>query len=106
MNLRPHTWVFAALVLILGNVLVEDAHAKERYTFFKDVAPILQENCQECHRPAGANFGGMVAPMSLIGYDEVRPWAKSIVKQIQSREMPPWDAHPNHKGEFRNERTL
>lgn len=94
--------IVASLFLITTGV----AEAKGRYSFYKDVAPILQENCQECHRPAGANFGGMVAPMSLIKYDEVRPWAKSIVKQVQSREMPPWDAHPSHKGEFKNERTL
>ena len=80
--------------------------AAEKYSFYKDVLPILQENCQECHRSAGANFGGMRAPMSLTSYEEVRPWSKAIVKEIQSREMPPWDADLKHIGEFRNERHL
>ncbi|MFP6595955.1 MAG: hypothetical protein VCC01_00735 [Candidatus Hydrogenedentota bacterium] len=97
---------FFACTLVLSVVVSIDTDAEDSYTFYKDVAPILQENCQECHRPAGANFGGMIAPMSLIRYEEVRPWAKSIIKQIQSREMPPWDADAKHKGQFRNERTL
>jgi hypothetical protein len=75
-------------------------------TFHRDVAPLLQSHCQECHRPAGSNYGGMRAPMSLVSYDEARPWAKSIAKQVQSREMPPWDAAPRHNGVFRNERVL
>ncbi len=75
-------------------------------TFSRDVLPILQNNCQECHRPAGKNFGGMVAPMSLITYEEARPWAKSISQQVGSREMPPWDADPRFHGRFSNERTL
>jgi hypothetical protein len=101
MNSRVSVFIASIFFITCGI-----AEAKERFTFYKDVSPILQENCQECHRPAGANFGGMVAPMSLIKYEEVRPWAKSIVKEIQSREMPPWDAHPSHKGQFKNERTL
>lgn len=75
-------------------------------TFYRDILPVLQQKCQECHRPAGANFGGMVAPMSLQSYDEVRPWAKSIVEKITSREMPPWDAAAAFHGVFKNERTL
>ena len=80
--------------------------APERTTFYRDVLPILQENCQECHRPAGANLGGMVAPMSLTSYEETRPWAKSIVQQITSKEMPPWDADESFHGVFANERSL
>ena len=68
--------------------------------------PILQENCQECHRTAGTSFGGQLAPMGLETYDEARPWAKSIAKQVESRAMPPWDASPRHKGVFVNERSL
>ena len=101
--MKPGFAFGTTLTLVL---LSSASHAESRLSFYKDVAPILQESCQECHRPAGANFGGMIAPMSLITYDEVRPWAKSIVKQIQTKQMPPWDAHPQHKGQFRNERTL
>ena len=75
-------------------------------TFHRDVTPLLQRHCQDCHRPAGSNYGGMRAPMSLVSYDEARPWAKSIAKQVQSREMPPWDAAPQHNGVFKNERVL
>ncbi len=62
--------------------------AKERVTFSKDVAPILQENCQNCHRP------GQFAPMSLLTFDEARPWAKSIKKFVSTRKMPPYSADP------------
>jgi hypothetical protein len=62
-------------------------------TFSKDVAPIIQKNCQVCHRP------GEVAPMSFMNYKEVRPWARSIREKVVSREMPPWFADPKH-GEF------
>jgi len=53
-------------------------------TFAKDVAPILQRSCQSCHHQ------GTSAPMSLVTYDEVRPWAKSIRQRVANREMPPW----------------
>lgn len=75
-------------------------------TFTKDVLPILQENCQNCHRPGGQNMSGMIAPMSFMDYAEVRPWAKSIAKAVQSKEMPPWHASEAQNGHFLNERTL
>ena len=53
-------------------------------TFTKDVAPIFQEKCQDCHRK------GSMAPMSLITYEETRPWAKSIRERVITRQMPPW----------------
>ncbi len=80
--------------------------AEEPVTFTRDVLPILQGNCQDCHRPSGTNYGGMIAPMSLMTFDDARPWAKSIAQEVSSREMPPWDAAPIHNGEFSNERTL
>lgn len=54
------------------------------FTFAKDVAPVLQEKCQKCHRP------GEMAPMPLRTYQEVRPWAGSIKNKVSRREMPPW----------------
>jgi hypothetical protein len=68
-------------------------------TFSKDVAPIIQKNCQVCHRP------GEVAPMSFMNYKEVRPWAKSIREKVVTREMPPWFADPKHN-EFSNDCRL
>jgi mono/diheme cytochrome c family protein len=53
-------------------------------TFSKDVAPIFQQNCQVCHRP------GSFAPMSLLTYQEARPWVRSIRLRVSKREMPPW----------------
>jgi len=58
-------------------------------TFTKDVAPILQRSCQTCHRP------GAVAPMSLLTYEDVRPWARSIKTKVTNREMPPWHIDRN-----------
>ncbi|MBM3801885.1 MAG: cytochrome c [Acidimicrobiia bacterium] len=68
-------------------------------TFTKDVAPILFKNCVACHRP------GEVAPMSLLDYETVRPWAKSIRKAVLSRKMPPWFADPAF-GAFANDPRL
>jgi hypothetical protein len=64
-------------------------------TFNKDVLPILQKNCQACHRP------GAVAPMSFLTYESTRPWARAIRTAVLSKQMPPWFADPQH-GEFRN----
>ena len=75
-------------------------------TFTRDVLPILQENCQTCHRHGGDNYTGMVAPMSLLTYEEVRPWARAIAKNVESRTMPPWFAAPEFHGVFTNERAL
>jgi hypothetical protein len=83
-----------------------DASSTARVTFHRDVQPILQAHCQSCHRPGGDNYTGMVAPMSLLTYNEVRPWAKSIAKNVESRAMPPWFAAPEFHGVFVNERTL
>jgi hypothetical protein len=68
-------------------------------TFAKDVLPILQSNCQSCHRP------GQVAPMSLLTYQDARPWAKAIKAAVTARKMPPWFADPNY-GHFANDRSL
>ncbi len=68
-------------------------------TFTKDVAAILYKNCAECHRPTG------VAPMSLLTFKEVRPWARSVKERVLDRTMPPWFADPNH-GEFANNPSL
>ncbi|MGH9664706.1 MAG: thiol-disulfide isomerase, partial [Bryobacteraceae bacterium] len=68
-------------------------------TFYKDVLPVLQKNCQTCHRP------GEAAPMSLLTYDTTRPWAKAIKEAVLSKTMPPWFADP-HYGSFSNDRRL
>ena len=95
-----------ALVLATAALAAGTANAQAGPTFYSDVLPIFQENCQECHRPAGTNYGGMVAPMSLMTFEESRPWAKSIAKNVEARIMPPWHADPAQHGEFSNERSL
>jgi hypothetical protein len=68
-------------------------------TFARDVAPILFKHCVECHRPT------MFAPMSLMTYEDARPWARSIKQRVSARTMPPWGADPTI-GTFRNDPRL
>jgi len=68
-------------------------------TFYRDVLPILQNRCQECHR------AGEMAPMPLVTYRETRPWAKAIRDATRERKMPPWFADPCC-GKFANDRSL
>ena len=75
------------------------AGAAATATFYKDVLPVLQKNCQTCHRP------GEVAPMSLLTYEQARPWARAIKTAVATRQMPPWFADPAY-GHFANERRL
>ena len=81
MNTRP-------ALLALGSVIAFSAAnagpIASNPTFTKDIAPILQEKCQDCHRP------GAMAPMSLMTYEQTRPWAKSIKQRVIARQMPPW----------------
>jgi hypothetical protein len=68
-------------------------------TFYKDVLPVLQNNCQGCHRP------GEAAPMSFMSYESTRPYAKAIKGAVITKKMPPWFADPAH-GKFANDRSL
>jgi hypothetical protein len=72
---------------------------KKSVTFTKDIAPIFFKNCVGCHRP------DYPAPMSLLSYKDVRPWARSIKEKVLTRTMPPWSADP-HYGEFSNDTSL
>src|ERR1043166_6376336 len=76
--------VCRAVLLLLPAIAAAADALPARVTFAKDVAPILQEKCQECHRPNTA------APMSLVTYEETRPWAKAIRQRVITRNMPPW----------------
>jgi hypothetical protein len=90
----------AALWLVCGATAPGVGHAAaDPPTFNKDIAPILLEKCAGCHRP------GQAAPMSLLAYDDVRPWAQSIKSKVLAREMPPWRADPRF-GHFRNDPSL
>lgn len=75
-------------------------------TFTRDVLPILQQRCQDCHREGGDDIAGMIAPMSLVTYQDVRPWAKAIARALDAHSMPPWDATDVTVGQFSNERVM
>ncbi|HEX4168743.1 MAG TPA: cytochrome c [Bryobacteraceae bacterium] len=68
-------------------------------TFSKDVMPILQKDCQTCHRP------GEAGPFSMLSYKETRPWAAAMKEAVLTRKMPPWFADP-HYGKFSNGHVL
>jgi mono/diheme cytochrome c family protein len=87
---------FGALLCAAAPIRLE---AQPAPTFTKDVAPIVFANCASCHRP------GQMAPMSLLTYEDARPYARAIRAKVTSGEMPPWhaDAPP---GVFLNDRRL
>lgn len=79
------------LALVSGTVLPARAAEKDAgpVTFTKHIAPILQRSCQTCHRPDS------IAPMSLLTYEQVRPFARAIRQQTSLRQMPPWYIEKN-----------
>jgi hypothetical protein len=85
-------WIIAGLLLATSALTAE-------ITFNKDVLPILQKNCQSCHRP------GEIGPMPLLTYEGTRPWAKAIKAAVLNKKMPPWFADPLY-GHFSNDRRL
>lgn len=88
--------VFGVINLTTGSA---ESGSGAAVTFSRDVAPIFNKHCAECHRP------GEAAPFSTLSYKEVRPWAKSIREKVANRTMPPWHADP-HYGKFENDRRL
>ena len=77
-------------------IIAQDAAAP---TYYRDVLPILQKNCQSCHRP------GQIGPFSMLSYETTRPWARAIKTRVVDRQMPPWFADP-HSGQFANDTSL
>lgn len=91
MNLGKNLALNAACISTLMGILAirsvaADDNASAAPTFSRDVAPIFQKHCMECHRP------GEIAPMALTSYEEARPWAKSIRTEVAAQRMPPWHA--------------
>jgi len=81
---RPFALLLAATALLALPIPSVAGDETKTITFSKDVAPIFQAKCQSCHEP------GSIAPMSLMTFQESRPWAKSIKARVESRQMPPW----------------
>src|SRR5262245_33370901 len=92
---------FTVVLMLLGLAVPPalSAEVNPPVTFNKDVLPILQKNCQSCHRP------NQIAPMSFLTYKSSRPWAKAMKAAVVSRKMPPWFAE-REVSHFRNDRTL
>ena len=81
---KPVGLMCVAVSVCLLAPVAAAGQSSDEVTFTKDVLPILQRSCQKCHRP------GTAAPMSLLTYDEARPWARAIKDRVIARQMPPW----------------
>jgi hypothetical protein len=96
--------LFSAVFLVACPIVTAGmaaAQSANTVTFSKDVAPIFQQKCEGCHRP------GEMAPMPLVTWEQVRPWAKAIKQRVVSRQMPPWHVDPNvGVQEFQNDMSL
>jgi mono/diheme cytochrome c family protein len=96
----------AVLASAVGLVLVAAGSAPAQTsapapTFSRDIAPIFQAKCQACHQPDS------IAPMSLISYQEARPWARAIKDRVARRQMPPWHIDPSvGVTQFKNDMSL
>src|SRR5262245_46081241 len=100
------TWPSFVCALVVATVSNTSAQSErdqatlsETPTFTRDVLPIFQASCQECHRSGG------MAPMALETYEEARPWARVIKRKVASREMPPWSSNLT-VGEYSNDPSL
>ena len=82
MQSRKHSVSAVLILMVIG--LTGNMSAAQAPTFSKDVAPILQRACQRCHQNGG------IGPMSLVTYDQVRPWVRQIKDRVVRRIMPPW----------------
>jgi len=103
-----HSWlgrsvtlgVMTAAVVAMASA-ASAADTPKTVTFTKDIAPIFQQKCESCHRADG------MAPMSLVSYEEARPWAKAIAARIGARQMPPWHIDKTVGiQKFKNDRSL
>jgi mono/diheme cytochrome c family protein len=90
-----------SVAMSLAGVAQAAEAPKPTPTFTKDIAPIFQAKCESCHRPDN------MAPMSLISYEDARPWAKSIASRVGGRQMPPWHIDKTVGiQKFKNDRSL
>ena len=99
---RWNPWMLSIVLgVIVMNAAPSGAQTSASVTFSKDIAPIFQAKCQACHQP------NSIAPMSLITYQEARPWARSIKDRVARRQMPPWHIDPSvGVTKFKNDMSL
>ncbi|MBI3737340.1 cytochrome c [Candidatus Sumerlaeota bacterium] len=97
--MKTMIWIPMAMLTLAAAAVRGDDDAGVGVTFAKDIAPIIYANCSSCHHQ------GEIGPMSLISYEDVRPWAKSIKKSVMDKTMPPW--HPDSsKIKYKEDRSL
>ena len=89
-----------------GGALLASSSVAGAPTFYADALPIFQKNCVACHQPDGPKVGGITAPMSLMSYTDARRWARRIKGALETGYMPPWGAHAQHEGTFKDERYI
>jgi mono/diheme cytochrome c family protein len=94
-----HRALLAASGILFATTLAAQTAPPTPPSFHKDVEPVLQKNCQTCHRP------GEGGPFSLLAYSDARMMAPSIKRVVSQKTMPPWFADPNF-GHFSNDRSL
>lgn len=99
LKVMKYSIAFCFAIVALTAIPIARTTSNPAPTFTKEVAPILFRNCAGCHRP------GDIAPMSLLTYEQARPWAKSIREKVVTGDMPPWHADQPH-GVFSNDRRL
>jgi mono/diheme cytochrome c family protein len=95
----PGSSAALAALLVFPAIASAGGQSERTVTFARDVAPILYKNCVDCHRPT------MFAPMSLMTYEDARPWARAIKQRVARKEMPPWSAD-SPIGTFKNDPRL
>ena len=101
--IRRHTLGVLGVAVATAALLTPSvaAAADAAPTFTKDIAPIFQDKCEACHRPDS------IAPMSLVTYEDARPWARSIRNRVEAHQMPPWSIDKTvGVQEFKNDRSL
>src|ERR1700687_3026124 len=96
---KTSRFVVAGLAAAVAALAADVSSSPPSVTFHKDVLPILQRNCQTCHRP------GQVAPMSFLTYQGTRRCAKAMKAAVAGRKMPPWFADAKY-GPYLNDRSL
>jgi hypothetical protein len=92
-------WLSALALAVVMTDVVTAQTGTTAVTFYKDVAPLLQKNCETCHRP------GQIAPMTFQTYESARPFARAIKAAVLSKKMPPWFADAG-SGHILNDRSL
>ena len=99
MDSRLHQPLAKRLAALLPLLVIVPLLGAGQPTFHADVEPILQRHCQQCHRP------GEAAPMALLTYEQVRPWARAVHEAVALDRMPPWFADPAY-GEWSNAHVI